>query len=147
MAEPEPNQQFSDLPEKINPIALSLAKTAVVNEQELAARLSEQSASLDAERQNTRLKLESELARTNQEHQAKLAREHQDAQHNRRKEIGLILILFSIIAFILFSCVQVINSNKTSADDKQAAIAAISSVLTSTMTAIGGYIAGTKAKS
>jgi hypothetical protein len=76
---------------------------------------------------------------------AQLEQQRNDASFNRKKELGQIIILIAVISFSLFVCFQVVTSDKASEDNKKAATAAICSVLTSTISGIGAYIAGTKA--
>jgi hypothetical protein len=49
-----------------------------------------------------------------------------------------------VIGFSLWACFQVVNDQSASEDAKKASVAAISSVLTSTVTDICGYLAGSK---
>jgi Na+-translocating ferredoxin:NAD+ oxidoreductase RnfG subunit len=74
-----------------------------------------------------------------------LEQQRNDASFNRKKELGLIIVLMAVISFSLFVCLQVVTSNTASEDNKKAATAAICSVLTSTISGISAYIAGTKA--
>jgi hypothetical protein len=95
---------------------------ALERPEERSARLSNEAKKLDVELEQQRI----------------------DAKFNRIKEIGLIIILMSVLSFSVFVCFQIVNSDKASEDNKKAATAAICSVLTSTISGIGAYIAGTK---
>jgi hypothetical protein len=76
---------------------------------------------------------------------AQLEQQRIDASFNRKKELGLIIILMAVLSFSVFVCFQIVSNDKASEDNKKAATAAICSVLTSTISGIGAYIAGTKA--
>jgi hypothetical protein len=76
---------------------------------------------------------------------AQLEQQRFDANFNRKKEIGFMIVLMAVIGFSLFVCFQVVTSNTASEDNKKAATAAICSLLTSTISGIGAYIFGAKA--
>jgi hypothetical protein len=58
------------------------------------------------------------------------------------KTIAFTIVLFAAIGFSLYFCLQILNSATSSEDAKKAAIAAVSSILTSPVTGIAGYLAG-----
>jgi hypothetical protein len=95
---------------------------ALEHPEERSARLSNEAKKLDVELEQQRI----------------------DASFNRKKELGSIVILMAVLSFSVFICFQIVNSDTASEDNKKAATAAICSVLTSTISGIGAYIAGTK---
>lgn len=66
------------------------------------------------------------------------------ANFQRIKESFLIVIAVVAASIALGACWSIASDKNSSDDAKKAAIAAISSVLTSTMSGIGGYLAGKK---
>ncbi|NJM64550.1 MAG: hypothetical protein HC851_02210 [Acaryochloris sp. RU_4_1] len=70
--------------------------------------------------------------------------ESKEAIFRRWREVFLTGGAAAVIGFSLWACFQVVNDQSASEDAKKAAVAAISSVLTSTVTGIGGYLAGSK---
>lgn len=70
--------------------------------------------------------------------------EKADANFQRIKEAFLILVAVVAASIALGACWNIASNRNSSDDAKKAAIAAISSVLTSTMSGIGGYLAGKK---
>ena len=129
----ELNPDTPDFQKQYNPLAgfsteniLALSEKererALEHPEERAARLSNETKKLDAQLEQQRI----------------------DATFNRLKELGLLIILIAVLGFSVFVCFQIVNSDTASEDNKKAATAAICSVLTSTISAIGAYIAGTK---
>jgi vacuolar-type H+-ATPase subunit I/STV1 len=116
-----PFDKFS--PEQIRALSEPIQVKALEHPEERLARLQNETKKLDTQLEQQRI----------------------DASFNRKKEFGLIIILMAVIGFSLFVCFQVVTSNTASEDNKKAATAAICSVLTSTISGIGAYIAGTKA--
>jgi hypothetical protein len=116
-----PFDKFS--PEQIRALSEPIQVKALEHPEERSARLSNETKKLNAQ----------------------LEQQRNDASFNRKKELGLIIILMVVIGFSLFVCFQVVTSEVASEDNKKAATAAICSVLTSTISGIGAYIAGTKA--
>jgi hypothetical protein len=136
----EPNPNLIDLPKQFNPNASSSTERIVYSPEQIR--------SFPEAIQNKLLESpEDRAARINIETKkldAQLEQQRYDASFNRKKEIGLVFVLIVVISFSLFICFQVVNSDKASEDIKKAAVAAISAVLTSTISGIGAYIAGTK---
>ncbi len=108
--------------EQIRALSEPIQIKALEHPEERSARLSNETKKLDAQLEQQRI----------------------DASFNRKKDVGFIILLMAVISFSLFVCFQVVNSNTASEDNKKAATAAICSVLTSTISGIGAYIAGTK---
>jgi hypothetical protein len=115
-----PIDKFS--PEQIRALSEPIQFKALEHPEERSARLSNEAKKLDAQLEQQRI----------------------DASFNRKKELGLIIILMAVLSFSVFVCFQIVNSDKASEDNKKAATAAICSVLTSTISGIGAYIAGTR---
>ncbi|WP_019502425.1 hypothetical protein [Pseudanabaena sp. PCC 6802] len=89
---------------------------------------------------NDRLKLESETRQ-----------KEYDLSFQRRMEVfkttAFTIVSIAAIGFGLYFCLQIINSSTSSEDAKKAAIATISSILTSSITGIAGYLAGSNKNS
>jgi hypothetical protein len=115
-----PFDKFS--PEQIRALSEPIQIKALEHPEERSARLSNETKKLDAQLEQQRI----------------------DASFNRKKELGSIVILMAVLSFSVFICFQIVNSDTASEDNKKAATAAICSVLTSTISGIGAYIAGTK---
>lgn len=62
------------------------------------------------------------------------------------KTIVFTVVSIAAIGFGMYFCLQIINSSTSSEDAKKAAIAIISSILTSSITGIAGYLAGSNKK-
>jgi hypothetical protein len=116
-----PFDKFS--PEEIRAFSEPIQVKALEHPEERSARLSNETKKLNAQ----------------------LEQQCFDASFNRKKELGLLIILMAVLSFSVFVCFQIVTSDKASEDNKKAATAAICSVLTSTISGIGAYIAGTKA--
>lgn len=99
------------------------------------------------------LRLQLEQAKREQEFRQDILKEQASNQLNEAKKEasfqrwkeGFFIGVAVIAALCALGACWNIASNKNSSDDaKKAAIAAISSVLTSTMSGVGGYLAGKK---
>lgn len=134
---PEEKESFS-FPEKVDPYTESITDLTQTEQNPIPPEIVSARIAQAKLAQENRYQERSEQAAHQRE------QEKADASFQRKKEVFLIFVAVIVASIALGACWN-IASNKNSSDDaRKAAIAAISSVLTSTMSGIGGYLAGKK---
>lgn len=133
----EEKEPFS-FPEKLDPYTESIGELKGTTSEPVPKEILNARIAQAQKAQNFRQDMFAKQARY------KWEKEKGDASFQRIKESFLIVIAVVAASIALNACWSIASNEKSSDDAKKAAIAAISSVLTSTMSGIGGYLAGKK---
>lgn len=132
------DKEPSPFPAKVDPYTELLSGRTETKGKPLSPKVLDAQIAQSQLAQNTQYQMLLEQA-AHQREQEKV-----DASFRRKKEVCLILVAVIAASITLVACWNIASNRNSSDDAKKAAIAAISSVLTSTMSGIGGYLAGKK---
>lgn len=134
---PEEKESFS-FPEKLDPYTESITGLTQAEQNPIPPEI------IEARIAQAKLAQEKRYQELSEQAAHQREQEKANANFQRIKEACLILVAVVAASIALGACWNIASDRNSSDDAKKAAIAAISSVLTSTMSGIGGYLAGKK---